>query len=71
MVTKEQALGAAAAFRNALLKEAGAAAGDKRSCYELATQVHGMDTRQPHHARLQSACQVIDDLVLAMKDTLT
>lgn len=70
-VTKEQAMAAAEAFRAALVKEAGAGADDKRTCYELATQVHAMDTRQPHHRRLQGACQVIDELVAAMKDSLT
>lgn len=67
-VTKDQALGVAAIFRATLLKDANADPGDKRSCYELATQVHAMDSRQPHHRRLQGACQVIDDLVAALKD---
>lgn len=42
-------------------------AADKRSCYELVTLAYSLDSRKPHHAMLQGAAQVIDDLVLALK----
>lgn len=67
--TLNGALGLAAAFRETLRKAAGADSNDARSCYELATAIHGLDTRNEQHRTLQTACQVIDDLVLAIKDS--
>jgi hypothetical protein len=64
-VTPDEALAHAQTFRTNLLIAAGAELDDKRSCYELATHVHLLDTRHKHQALLQSACQVIDDLLLA------
>lgn len=67
---KDLALGHAAMFRTLLFEKNGVPVGerlaDKRSCYELATHGLRLDTR--HNAILQSACQVIDDLVAALKE---
>jgi hypothetical protein len=57
-------------FRSMLLARAGSTgANDKRTCYELATQGGALDSRNEHHRLAQHACQVIDDLVLALKAT--
>jgi hypothetical protein len=66
------ALNHADAFRAILLDRAGVKledrAKDRRTCCELATQVFALTGHStPHHAILQSACQVIDDFVLALK----
>jgi hypothetical protein len=58
-----QALAHAARFKKQLQKKAGAPATDKRTCYELIAAA-GTDTR--HEPELHMACQVIDDLLLAM-----
>jgi hypothetical protein len=63
-----QALGLAEALRTALIIKAGGQPDDKRSLYELATALHGLDTRNEQHRLLQQACQVVDDLVLCFKD---
>lgn len=65
------ALSVALNFRNRLLVEAGVDpqnwAGDRRTCYELVTMLRTLDTRQPLHRDLQSACQVIDDCLAALQ----
>jgi hypothetical protein len=66
---KDRALGHAAMFRSILFDKLGVPLeerrSDKRTFYELATHGHGLETR--HNAVFQSACQVIDDLVAALK----
>jgi hypothetical protein len=70
-MTTEDAIVHAANFRSLLLDRAGvkgeAKATDRRTCCELVTQAYALQGhRQQHHALLQSACQVIDDFLLAL-----